>query len=107
MRFGDPILPKRFWRRVYIEPASGCWLWEGSTNEKGYGQIEFRSGPIRAKWYTHKLTYCASRELFLPRDHTWHVDHYMNCALECCNPDHLIHLSFTRHMRMTAMRRAV
>lgn len=32
----DLVLPKSFWRKVDINP-SGCWLWTGALNSRGYG----------------------------------------------------------------------
>lgn len=29
---------ERFWKRVEKD-ASGCWLWEGSRDKKGYGRL--------------------------------------------------------------------
>lgn len=55
MRRGPkPIAPQdRFMSFVHMEPNTGCWLWCGSLNNKGYGQFgigsEFNG--------TAKLTY--------------------------------------------------
>jgi hypothetical protein len=32
-------LQERFEAKVHHEPMSGCWLWGGYANVKGYGQI--------------------------------------------------------------------
>jgi hypothetical protein len=32
-------LEEMFWAQVSPEPNSGCWLWEGALNYKGYGTI--------------------------------------------------------------------
>jgi hypothetical protein len=32
-------IPERFWSRVDQTDPSGCWLWTGHRNQKGYGTI--------------------------------------------------------------------
>lgn len=39
---------ERFWRFVHPEPNSGCWLWAGSADRKGYGQIMTAVGLVLA-----------------------------------------------------------
>jgi len=31
----------RLWEKVKINEESGCWEWQGSKNQAGYGQIQF------------------------------------------------------------------
>lgn len=38
----------RFWRNVHPEALSGCWLWHGSVNGDGYGQIKIQNRTVRA-----------------------------------------------------------
>lgn len=80
LEFGDPRLPGRFWKKVHIEPNSGCWLWSGSVTPLGYGQfwlsklrlcsrvvMEAVAGPLRTEQYVcHKCD-----------------------TPNCCNPEHL------------------
>lgn len=67
----------KFLSRYTPVTESGCWLWDGPVNEKGYG----RDGQLRA----HRIAY----ELFngaIPDGMT--VDHM--CRVRCCiNPAHL------------------
>ena len=35
--FGDERLPQRFWSKVSPCPMSGCWIWTGTTTQRGYG----------------------------------------------------------------------
>lgn len=35
------MIPERIARRLVPEPNTGCLLWEGAVNEKGYGVVWF------------------------------------------------------------------
>jgi hypothetical protein len=37
--YGDERLPERFWKYVYPEPNTGCWLWGAGTNGDGYARF--------------------------------------------------------------------
>lgn len=39
---GDDRLPPRFWSKVRVDEASGCWIWTASKNRQGYGK--YRNG---------------------------------------------------------------
>lgn len=73
---------QRFWDYVSCEPNSGCWLWEGSQDRKGYGQL--RLGLRSLRYATHIALELDGRPV--PRGkcacHT--------CDLpSCVNPAHL------------------
>lgn len=36
------ILPERIQKKIMPEPMSGCWLWTGSIDHKGYGRLFWR-----------------------------------------------------------------
>lgn len=45
-----------FFSRSIPEPNTGCWLWEGAVNEKGYGRTSHNgrsTGAHRASWTVH------------------------------------------------------
>jgi hypothetical protein len=72
--------------RYIPEPNSGCWLWLGSTDEKGYALMRHRK-PLGG-WTTgrvHRLSYEAvygAIPVGLVLDH--------KCRVRCCiNPAHL------------------
>lgn len=37
------VLDKK--RNAHIDPVMGCWLFQGSTNADGYGQVSVASPP--------------------------------------------------------------
>lgn len=63
------------------EPNSGCWLWAGAANEKGYGRVSW-NGEL---WYAHRLSWAAHRGPLSATDVVCH-----RCDVPACvNPDHL------------------
>ena len=74
-------MAERVLQRCIPEPNSGCWLWEGACNDKGYGQI-WHDGRCQ---YTHRAM-LESRVGALPKG----VLACHRCDNPgCCNPDHL------------------
>lgn len=77
--FSSPM--ERFLANVLPEPNSGCWLWLGCLNRKGYAQIGLGPKVLRA----HRFAF----ELFRgPLSASLDIDHL--CRVRCCvNPHHL------------------
>lgn len=82
--FGDERLPERFWAKVRFD-ASGCWLWTGAEDGKGYGAtrrgVEEGSRVVHAyRWAYEALVGAVPAGLQL--------DHLCRNTL-CVNPAHL------------------
>lgn len=78
-RGGD--LGRRLAARLELR-ASGCWIWTGSTNEKGYGQISVSQSKPK---FVHRVAWTIARGLIPPGICVLH-----HCDVPaCCNPDHL------------------
>lgn len=73
-------LTQRFWSKVAKDP-SGCWIWTGACNAKGYGQWGFR----QVSRSVHRLTYEA---IVGPIPAGLVIDHLCRNRA-CCNPAHL------------------
>lgn len=80
-QFGDGRLMERFWSKCVPEPNSGCWLFVGRADPKGYGEFDLDNTSKRA----HRVTY----EALVGRvANGLELDH--RCRLRCCvNPAHL------------------
>src|SRR5215472_7738905 len=74
-------IPWRLERKIMPVTESGCWLWLGYTDAKGYGRICNRYGHTKV----HRFMW----SLFngpIPDD--FQIDHI--CRVRCCcNPEHL------------------
>lgn len=91
MNWGDPRLPERFWNKVMPEPNSGCWLWIGSTEGGGYGNVRF-NGPTRK---AHRVSF----EMLVGEiPDGLELDHL--CRVRCCvNPLHLEPVTHAENVR--------
>lgn len=77
-------LPDRFWKYVYPEPNSGCWLWGGYCVRQ-YGAIHMGSAKTRKVTRAHRLSYEAFVGTIPPG---YEIDHLCRVVL-CVNPAHL------------------
>ncbi len=71
--------------RVVEDPNTNCWIWNLSTNKRGYGYASQGKG-ISQPMFAHRLTYQIwNPTTFNPILYTLH-----KCDNpSCCNPEHL------------------
>lgn len=66
---------------IWVDPDTGCYLWQGTISPNGYGVISIGGKPIS----THRLAWLLSRD----EDPTgWYCCHTCD-RKSCCNPSHL------------------
>lgn len=76
-----PAIVERIFART-IQSDTGCKLWQGGADSRGYGMIYFEG---RAH-YTHRLVYAALCGILKPGEVVRH-----KCDTpRCCEPSHLI-----------------
>lgn len=93
----NQAVAERFLRLVSEEPNSGCWLWLGCTDPKGYGHFRLNGSICKA----HRVAY----ELFVgPIPFGLQLDHL--CRVKgCVNPAHLEAVTNSENQRRTRGRR--
>ena len=90
-----PVDPEiRFWKKVMPEPNSGCWLWEGGLDGKGYGTFLI-SLPVRHNVRAHRFSYELHKGA-IPAE--LELDHLCRNKV-CVNPDHLEPVTHEENMR--------
>lgn len=71
--------------RTESEPNSGCWLWTGSVNQKGYGMIRL---PLSMGGHVDRV-HCVMARLHGKIPTGGQIVCHTCDTPACCNPDHL------------------
>jgi hypothetical protein len=83
----------RDWREFYVEAPSGCWLWTGALNDRGYGRWpRWKDGGTRQ---AHRRVY---EMLVGPIPEGLQIDHLCRVR-NCVNPDHLEPVTHAENLR--------
>lgn len=75
-------LKERLMAKIRVDPETGCWLWTGAQNGRGYGYIGFKGG----LHLTHRLMFELARGCSIPPK--YETDHLCR-SRACANPAHL------------------
>lgn len=70
---------------IVPDPNSGCWIWAGSRNLRGYGRLTLYGGASKKTFWAHRLVYEFYRGS-IPIG--LHLDHLCKTPA-CVNPAHL------------------
>lgn len=82
-------LEQRFWAKVQkTSNTADCWLWLGSRDPKGYGQIQAYRDPVTDKWVRKVATHVAWFVVSGEWPQQWILHKCDNPP--CVNPGHLI-----------------
>lgn len=73
-----------FFKKVFPEPNTGCWIWAGRINKKGYG-LGFFNIEGRITLLAHRFSYYIHNNFL---DKNLLVCHKCDVP-QCVNPDHL------------------
>jgi hypothetical protein len=87
MKPGPKALPidKRFWSKV--RKTQSCWLWTGSGNQRGYGQVFWKRGDESHSYM--RLSHIVAYELVVGTvPDGKELDHLCHNR-RCVRPDHL------------------
>lgn len=71
---------RTFWDKVVRMPT-GCWEWQATRTQRGYGRVSFRGRPTTAHRAAYEMTHGPIPEGM------WVMHSCDNPP--CCNPDHL------------------
>lgn len=84
--------------RIVIDAETGCWLWQGQRDRKGYALVHHRTGPrgsaIKRAHRLHRLLY----ERFVGGISAGYVLHHICKTPHCVYPKHVVPLTRSEHL---------
>lgn len=87
------VLDARLEANSIPEPNSGCWLWTGALDERGYGWFGYGTGRMTRAHIASYKNYRGAVPHGKELHHT--------CSMKSCiNPDHLVALTRLEHKRV-------
>ena len=86
---------ERFISKIKRDSASGCWIWTGSFDRKGYGK--FWVSTAYANAIAHRLCYRLCSDVDIEGKHLHHICENPKCV----NPYHLEPLTAKAHIHKT------
>lgn len=81
MQRPTPAVYARFFKHIRYDHKTGCWLWKGCKDKKGYGCFKFEN----RKYWAHRF---AKQALDGPFQYGEEADHLCHNS-SCVNPDHI------------------
>lgn len=85
MKFADERICARFNQYWTPDPNTGCWLWFGARDPRGYGRFNIGGRPKRTV-FAHRFSW----ELTNARHAGEFVIRHKCDTPECVNPEHLV-----------------
>ena len=89
-------IKERIRRFVHIDPVTGCWMWSGPIDDKGYARLPIRDNRSPKARLAHRISYetfAGPIQKGLDLDHLCHTKTCAggrNCMhRRCVNPEHL------------------
>ena len=77
--------PRTRWLKLVSVESPGCWIWTGSKDRHGYGQIDVYETGARKNWRAHRWVYTVMVRDLEDRETLDHL-----CRVHACvNPDHV------------------
>jgi|SRR6478752_763261 len=94
------------------DTAGACWIWKGTINNSGYGQVNFRAsidGKDHNGAAAHRLTYRIWKGVIADRNTVNHLCMVPGTTVsrkDCVNPKHLEQMSQKANSREAYSRKA-
>lgn len=76
----------RYKHLIKVDPETGCWIWLGARNKKGYGLLSIHCGNVKLQERAHRYFYKQKYGYIPP---SLQLDHIVCDNTSCCNPDHV------------------